>query len=141
MRCWKLISKIKYHIFPHSDFSSAVNFVKYGTANEPITSCNGCISMIGAQYDARFGFPSKIVLINGKPNANVLCAPQNVAATASPGELFRIFDLNMLNNVKREPICSKGSIIRRTMALLKSMPRPLVKALQKAFQTMPRSTI
>jgi hypothetical protein len=39
--------------------------------------------MIGAQYDARFGFPSKIVLTRGRPKANVLWEAMNIAATVS----------------------------------------------------------
>lgn len=97
--------------------------------------------MIGAQYDARFGFPSNIVLINGRPKARVLCAPQNVAATASPGVLLKSLDLKMEKSVINEPKCNRGNMIRSAIAWLKSNPSPRVKALQNAFHTMPRSTI
>ena len=106
-----------------------------------MTSCNGCISIIGAQYDARFTFPSKMVLINGRPKASVLCEAQNVAATASPGVLFKSsFDLKSENSTINEPICNSGNSIKRDIAWLKSKPSPLVNASQKAFQTIPRST-
>ena len=93
------------------------------------------MSMIGAQYDARFGLPSKIVLISGSPNAKVLCAPQNVAATASPGVLFSSLLRKRAKSETNEPKCSSGSRIRRATAWLRSNPSPFVKALQNAFHT------
>mmetsp|Transcript_9615 Transcript_9615/g.20810 ORF Transcript_9615/g.20810 Transcript_9615/m.20810 type:complete len:99 (+) Transcript_9615:282-578(+) len=97
---------------------------------------------MGAQYDAKFGFPSKMVLMRGKPNASVLCAPQNVAATASPMDaLMSTLDLKMVKRDRRDPMCSRGSMVRSAMAWENSSPNPRVKALQNAFQTMPRSTI
>ena len=96
--------------------------------------------MTGAQYDARFGLPSNIVFINGNPKASVLCALQKVAATASPGVLFKNFDLKNENSVTNEPICNSGSIINKTTAWLKSKPSPLVNASQNAFHTIPSST-
>eukprot|EP00985_Skeletonema_marinoi_P012949 scaffold6346_cov116-Skeletonema_marinoi.AAC.5 len=112
----------------------------YGTSKDPSTSCNGCINIRGAQYAARFGFPSKIVLINGRPNASVLCELQNAAATASPGETFNSLLLKKVKNVISDPICSRGSMVKRVIAFPKSKPRPFENALQNAFQTIPRRT-
>ena len=95
---------------------SSLYLLKYGEKSDPITNCKGCISMIGAQYDAIFALPSNIVFINGSPKASVLCDALKVAATASPGVLFNNFDLKNENSVINVPICSNGSIINKTIA-------------------------
>lgn len=96
---------------------------------------------MGAQYAARFGLPSKIVFISGSPNARVLWALQNVAATISPGVKFSGFNRNMENSVANKLECSRGKIIRRVMPCLSSKPSPVVNALQNAFQTIPSKMI
>jgi hypothetical protein len=52
--------------------SPSVYFENRGMNKDPSTSCSGCINMIGAQYAARFGWPSNIVFTRGNPNAKVL---------------------------------------------------------------------
>ena len=106
-----------------------------------MTSCNGCININGAQYEARFGLPSKIVLISGSPNASVLCELQNAAATDSPFDMFKSLLLKRVKNDINDPICSNGNMVKRDIAFPKSKPRPFVKALQNAFHTIPRRTI
>lgn len=106
-----------------------------------MTSCNGCININGAQYEARFGLPSKIVLISGMPNASVLCELQNAAATDSPFDMFKSLLLKRVKNAINDPICSNGNMVKRDIAFPKSKPRPFVNALQNAFHTIPRRTI
>jgi hypothetical protein len=96
--------------------------------------------MIGAQYDARFGFPSKIVWIKGRPKANPLCELQKAAATASPGDRFKGLLLKKVNNVNNDPVCNSGNMVKREIAFLRFRPRPFANALQNAFQTIPRRT-
>ena len=117
------------------------NLVKNGAISDPITSWSGCVSMIGAQYDAMCGLPSNIMFINGRPKARVLCPAQNVAATTSPGVTSTSsFERKTLNITISDDSCTRGSIINSTIAEFKSNPIPLTKALQNAFQTMPRRT-
>ena len=121
--------------------STSVNVVKYGAISDPMTSCNGCVSMIGAQYDARCGLPSNIMLIRGRPKARVLCPEQNVAAIASPGDTYaNSLERKTEESAMSDPSCTRGRIIRRTTAELKSNPIPLANALENAFQTIPRRT-
>lgn len=82
-----------------------------------------------------------MVLIKGSPNASVLCAAQNVAAIDSPGENPKKFIRKKEKSVVKEAACIAGSNVRRATACFTSNPNPLVNALQKAFQTMPRRTI
>lgn len=85
--------------------------------------------------------PSKIVLIKGRPKASVLCALQNVAATASPGEKPKRLTRKKEKSEAKDAACSAGSSVRSAMACFTSNPKPLVNALQKAFQTIPSKTI
>ena len=93
--------------------------------------------MIGAQYAARFGFPSKIVFNKGSPNARVLCDVQNVAAIASSREKLRALELkNFMSNLKL-PTWRDDKRPRRNTPCENSIPSPLVNALQNAFHTSP----
>lgn len=60
------------------------------------------MNMSGAQYAARFAFPSNIVLINGRPNAKVFWEAQNAAATVSPALKFRNGSENALNRTPKD---------------------------------------
>ena len=50
-----------------------------GTSNDPIVNWMGCNNMMGAQYNATFGFPSNIVCMMGNPKANVFCEEHIIA--------------------------------------------------------------
>lgn len=95
------------------------------------------MNIIGAQYEARFGLPSNMVLTSGSPNANVLCDAQNMAATVSPRLKPQKGCWNILNKNTNDMICRVGKMARRAAACLNSRPIPFEKALQKAFQTIP----
>jgi hypothetical protein len=97
--------------------------------------------MSGATKEARFGFPSKMVLISGSPKAKVFCDEQKMAATISGREKLKTGKEKTLNRTPIDPRCSDGSSVNSTRVCLKFRPSPLVNALQKAFQTIPRRMI
>lgn len=93
--------------------------------------------MTGAQYAARFAFPSKIVFNKGRPKANVLCDVQKVAAIASSREKFKTLELKNFMRTLKLPMCNDDNSPRRAIPCDTSIPSPFVKALQNAFQTRP----
>ena len=128
---------------PPSDTVSPplVYLVIIGMSSDPRVIWSGWMNISGAQYDARFWFPSKMVLINGNPNASVFCEAQNIAATTSGRENSRKGAENILNNAPKEAKWSVGNRVRRTKLCLSSSPKPLENALQNAFQTIPNRMI
>jgi hypothetical protein len=95
------------------------------------------MSIIGAEYAARFGLPSNMVLMRGKPNASVLCDAQNVAETASSFVQLTSLDVKKQNNPAIDVRWRMGKSAKSVADCLVPRPIPLVNALQNAFQTMP----
>jgi hypothetical protein len=79
-------------------------------------------------------------LIRGRPNARVFCAAQKVAAFASSEDKPNILKRKKKDSEIKDPACRAGRRVRRAAACFISNPNPPVKALQKAFHTMPRMT-
>ena len=82
-----------------------------------------------------------MVLISGKPKAKVFCDAQNIAATVSPREKLRTFSEKNLNKKASDAKCTIGKSVKRTRLWAKSRPKPLEKALQKAFQAIPSKIV
>ena len=69
--------------------------------------------MSGATKEAKFAFPSKIVLMSGKPNARVFCEAQKMAATISSRENPNALMEKNLNRTPRAPRCNAGRSVKR----------------------------
>ena len=83
------------------------------------------MNIIGAQYAAKFGFPSKIVFTKGNPNANVLCDAQYIAATTSSLVRFNIFREKNFNRMNKDEIWIVGNSSNNAIPCLTSIPNPL----------------
>ena len=66
--------------------------------------------------------------------------PQKVAALASSEDKPRDLEWKREESESRDPACKTGSRVRRAAACFICNPKPLVKALQKAFHTIPSMT-
>lgn len=82
-----------------------------------------------------------MVLISGRPKANVLWDAVNIAAMVS----FRLNPKNgsekVLNKTPNETKCMTGINVNKAKVCLRLRPRPVLKELQKAFQTIPNRMI
>ena len=85
--------------------------------------------------------PSKIVLIRGNPKARVLWDATNMAATVSFLVNPNIGSENVLNRTPSDMACMTGISVNRARVCCRLRPRPVLNALQKAFQTMPKRMI
>ena len=95
------------------------------------------MNMSGVQYAATFGLPSKMVLIRGRPKANVLWDAVNIAATTSLREKLKNGREKALKRIPRESKCMTGMTVNKVKACRSSSPRPTQKVLQKAVHTIP----
>jgi hypothetical protein len=93
--------------------SSLVYFDILGTIIDPSVICKGWMNMSGATKEAKFGFPSKMVLIRGKPNARVFCEAQKMAATISSRENPKALMENNLKRTASDPRCKAGRRVSR----------------------------
>ena len=75
------------------------------------------------------------MLTSGSPNASVLCDAQKEAAVTSSFGNFSTLKKTL--NAYRLNECKADSMIKSISPCERSIPRPFVKALQNAFQTIP----
>ena len=110
--------------------------VKYGI-DQWKTKCqclmSGCF--VGKTYHQYEGHQ------NIYESTEIINAPQKVAAITWSEVNPKISDLKNENREAKDETCRVGRSINRAAACFTSNPSPPVKALQKAFHTMPSRTI
>jgi len=99
------------------------------------------MNISGAQYEATYGLPWKMVWINGSPNARVLCDAQNMAATASLVVKPKTWREKRLKKAASESKCNVGKRVSKTTVCRTSSPNPVENALEKALKHIPRRIV
>ena len=82
-----------------------------------------------------------MVLMSGKPNASVLWDAVNIAAMVSLRVNPKRGREKVLNSTPRDAVCMTGIKVNNAKVCFRLRPKPVLKALQNAFQTMPSKII